>query len=331
MKLRNDTEFMIENWQPSRLLTLSRNPAYPGRFPGNLDRIELIKTESPTVGVQIYEANELDAVAYLDSSPPAIHDIRNEFPGEYISASLLSTLCVFFTVQRPPFDDPRVRRAFVLAADQEELVNTVLQGHQLSATGGFLPPGMPGYSADIGLPYNPDRARQLLAGAGYPEGRGFPDVEWLIPDGLKAVGNFLKDQWRKNLGVTLEWIAPEWAVLLGNDENHRPHLYIMGWSADFADPDNFLRTGLRQQKTGWKNETFDRLVNQQAKQTIDQKERIKLYRQAEKILIEEAVIFPLTHRKMHLLVKPWVRKFPISPVRWWFPKDIVIESARAQE
>jgi ABC-type oligopeptide transport system substrate-binding subunit len=103
----------------------------------------------------------------------------------------------------------------------------------------------------------------------------------------------------------------------------------MGWSADYADPDSFLRTGLRRTRTGWHNDTFDLLVEQQAKQSTNQQERMKLYRQADRILIEEAAILPLTHRTIPWLVKPWISKFPVSPTKWWFPKDIIIEQRDA--
>ena len=87
-----------------------------------------------------------------------------------------------FDVSRPPFDDVRVRRAFVLATDREALVKAA-RPDCFPATGGFVPPGMPGHSPGIGLPYDPGQARRLLAEAGYPGGQGFPVVECLtLPD-----------------------------------------------------------------------------------------------------------------------------------------------------
>ncbi|NIU61783.1 MAG: peptide ABC transporter substrate-binding protein, partial [Pseudomonas stutzeri] len=96
--------------------------------------------------------------------------------------------------------DLRVRRAFSLATDRETFANVFLGGLAFPATGGFIPPGMPGHSAGIGLPYDPEGARRLLAEAGYPGGRGFPAVETLSSRGSNEEGG-LPAQWRENLGV----------------------------------------------------------------------------------------------------------------------------------
>ncbi len=81
-----------------------------------------------------------------------------------------------FDVRRPPFDDARVRQALTLATDREALADSALQGRVAPATGGLSPQGMPGHVPNIALPYAPERARQLLAEAGYAGGRGFPPV-----------------------------------------------------------------------------------------------------------------------------------------------------------
>lgn len=162
--------FKVESWHPDRLLILSRNPRYTGRFTGNLDRIELSTGEDPSTRVKTYEANALDAVTCLDAPPLGLDRVRQKIPEEYVSTLQLSTLCMFFTADRPPFDNPRVRRAFSLATDRETLTNVVLRGYHLPTTGVFLPPGMPGHSAGTALPYNPAQARQLLAQAGYKVG-----------------------------------------------------------------------------------------------------------------------------------------------------------------
>ena len=93
--------------------------------------------------------------------------------------------------------------------------------------------------------------------------------------------------------------------------------------ADYPDPDNFLRTS-EWTSLGWQNETFNNLV-ESARRVSDQAERMSMYRQADKILIEEAAVLPLIYGRYLVLVKPWVRRFPISPIKGTFWKDVIIE------
>ena len=101
-------------------------------------------------------------------------------------------------------------------------------------------------------------------------------------------------------------------------------MFIWGRVADYPDPDNFLNVGFPRERTGWRNEAYDRLV-EKARRIIDQAERMKLYGQADRILIEKAVIMPIVYERWLLVVKPWVRKHPTSAIRTWFWKDVIIE------
>ena len=117
----------------------------------------------------------------------------------------LQTYYVGFDVSRPPFDDPRVRQAFALATDRHMLAHVAMRGHEFPATGGFVPVGMPGHAAGISLPYDPGRARRLLAEAGYRSGCGFPVVEALGARDRQPLSSSLQAQWRENLEVEIHW------------------------------------------------------------------------------------------------------------------------------
>jgi len=207
-----------------------------------------------------------------------------------------------------------------MAVDREKLADEVLEGYLYPATGGFVPPGMPGHSPGIGLPYDPVKARRLLAQAGYPEGRSFPNLE-LVSGRFRNVLEFLKAQWLNNLNAEVTIGIREWATVL--KEAHSSDLSCMGWSTEYHDPEYFLGVCVRCQVPHWRNENYDRLLKE-ARRTSNQGDRISLYQAADKILIEEAVIMPIFYGRRHRLVKPWVR-IPGGGTGIWHLKDVIIE------
>ena len=272
----------------------------------------------------MYEGDALDALDITHFLTSETEAARQRHVQEYVSETELGTFCLSFDASRPPFDDPRVRRAFVLATDRDALA--VARGFVFPATGGFVPPGMPGHLAGIALPYDPEGARELLGEAGYPGGRGFPVVEALAPEGPEApeFAEFFLVQWRGNLDVEILWEGMGWATYLDRLNRSPPHMFAIGWTCDFPDPDNFLRVGLQRNTSGWRNEAYERLV-EDARRAMDQEERMKLYGQAERILVEEAPIMLTAYMRRHRLVKPWVSRFPTSASRPWFWRDVIIE------
>jgi oligopeptide transport system substrate-binding protein len=317
--------FILERWQPRHSILLVRNPEYRGEFTGNVQEVVLIlNVEKSAEWLAMYEADDLDIV-FLPSSPEG-NRVRQRRAEEYLSGPSLNTQYISFNVRRPPFDDPRVRRAFAMAIDKERFASVVFSGYDFPATGGFVPPGMPGHSPGIGLPYDPEQARGLLAEAGYPGGRDFPTVECLGRSLNDKIGlDYLRAQWRENLGIDIKWQITEWGAMLDRLDREPPHLFIMGWTVDYPDPDNPLRVSAHRSWTGWQNESYTELV-ERARRITDHAERMKLYQQADRILIEEAAVVPVLYGRYHFLVKPWVRKFSLSAVSWTFWKDVIVET-----
>jgi oligopeptide transport system substrate-binding protein len=316
--------FCLESWQRGHSMVLVRNPAYHGRFSGNVQRVELsfFSSKEWSKVLDMYEAGELDMLDLLDLQPRERDRARQTHAGEYVTAPLLSTLYVVFDVSRPPFDDVRVRRAFILAADRERLANVVWKGYYSAASGGFVPAGMPGHSAGIGLPYDPEQARQLLAEAGYADGRDFPAVDALMA--LHQVSEYLQTQWLENLGLEISWQTMEVGAFIDKVDKDPPHLLLFAWGADYPDPDNFLRVCPARDRAHWQDQRYNSLV-EEAWHITDQRERLAMYQQADRLLVEEAAIMPLLYQRMHLLVKPWVSKYPTTAIRVWFWKDVIIE------
>jgi oligopeptide transport system substrate-binding protein len=318
VNLVSNGPFQLESYQPGGSFILARYPAYHGRFSGNLQEVE-IKQNVPILSPEElarYESDDVD-IAYLsEATIPA----RHRYVDEFISEPQPGTIFVGFETSRPPFDDLRVRRAFVMAVDRERLADEVLGGFHYPATGGLVPPAFPGHSSGIALPYDPDQARQFLAQAGYPEGRGFPILE-LVYYRLPKVLEYLKAQWSQNLNLDIPIEIMEFAKFIKQPRSR--NLLCMGWTADYPDPDSFLRVCVRKFVPHWRNEPYERLL-EGARRTSNQGERIPSYQAADKILIKQAAIMPITYFSGHWLVKPWV-KIPEGYRGFRFYKNIILE------
>jgi ABC-type oligopeptide transport system substrate-binding subunit/class 3 adenylate cyclase len=319
--------FQLQSRESGQSMVLVRSPLYHGRRTGNVQRLEFSFVFGSPGQLEMYQADELDVLFVwglaADRIRPGVQArIKQRHAEEYLPIPWPSVFGVVFDVTRPPFDDVRVRRALVLATDRETLVPVITGGFGASpATGGIVPHLMPGHSPGIALPYDPQQARELLAQAGYPGGRGFPPVHaFAWPNGLPWPEH-LQTQWRDNLGIDIAWRLGEWSTFYGPGEF--PQLWLDGWVFGYPDPDYFLRLA-SPARFGWRNETYDNLV-ERAKREMDPAERIKLYRQADKMLIEEAVMLPTHYGLASMLLKPWVKKLPGTTFGWWLWKNVIIE------
>ena len=320
--------FRLESRDPGKSMTLARNPLYHGAFGGNVERVQLalMPPEDWQAILARYQAGKSDAMDMAGVPPSVVSDAERQRPGsKVLRFPRLATFYVVFDVTRPPFDDPRVRQAFVLGTERQAVAAGGLMSGVSPATGGLAPRGMPGYCEGIAPPYDLDRARQLLAEAGYPDGRGFPAMHCLAMSGpaLQALSSFLQGQWRQNLGLDVSWKTMEWGEYAERVREEHPHVYLLCWVADFPDPDTYLRVGV-DIHSAWRNDAYASLV-EQARHAMNQAERMSLYRQAEKILADEAPIMVVGYGEETFLLQPWVGKFPASAVVESFWKDVVIE------
>jgi ABC-type oligopeptide transport system substrate-binding subunit/class 3 adenylate cyclase len=316
--------FRLKSWHPGKKMIMVRNPEYHGRFTGNLDCVEMYLRETGMAeGLKMLEMYERDQLDVVDITAPEVNRVRQKYAGEYRKIQRHLTVYLQFDPSRPPFDDVRVRRAFVHATDREALVRAV-RPDCFPAIGGFVPPGMPGFQPGIAHPFDPEQARQLLAEAGFAAGHGFPDVKCIAQIDRVDLGENLQAQWKEVLGVNIRVEAVAWHEILARLSEHMPPLCILGWRADYPDPDNFLRARIGDfERQRWRHEAYTKLVKS-AQRSLDQNERIKLYAEAERILAEEAPIMPILYRSTRILVKPWVTSYPTTGLREWFFKDVII-------
>ncbi len=309
--------FQLDSYEPGESISLVRDQTYHKGSSGNLERAEvtLIESRDSLEQFELYERNSVD-IAYLNEKT---YHTRHRFAEEYLSEPGQGLHFVGFDTSRPPFDDLRVRRAFVMAVDRETLADEILDGFNVPASGGFVPPTIPGHSPGISLPYDPTQARQLMTKAGYPDGQGFPTFEigWDRPS---MVEPFVA-QWLVNLNVEVTIEITDWENVLRKYPLR--NAYFNGWNADYPDPDNFLRVGVQYLIPHWRNDEYDQLL-EEAQRTLDQSERIRVYQKADKILIEEAAVMPITYMRRHKLCKPWV-KLPARGIVNYPLKDIILE------
>ncbi len=319
--------FQLESWdRPSgKTIRFTRNPRYFGRFKGNIKRVTLVFYQNELDMYQSFVGGELDRVEFL--IPQFTQDELKHYQevGQLHISTVPFVDAIYFVTDRPPFDNPDLRRAFVLATDREKLAREI--ENQLPATGGYIPPGLPGHSPDIGLPYDPQEARRILAAAGYPQGRGFPPVGLLLglvglEKGDNLVFAFLQEMWKRNLGVTIQKCWADSATM-EFEARQDFHYFFIGWLADYPDPASFLQTNFLIDQSHWQNPIFEALI-EEGQHTLDQGRRVDLYRQADRVLLEEAVVLPLFYGRIYELRQPWVHKLTGSSIyspQW---KDITL-------
>ena len=322
--------FRLQAWDRGSDMALARNPLYAGDCGGNVERVVLHFPQDPStqdlsLPLRRYLHNDLDVVTLTDASVQEGDHIRQQFAAEYVSAPWLFTVYLGFVTSRPPLDDLRVRQALALGLDQEELANVVLRGMYAPGTGGLVPAGMPGHSPQVGLPCDPDRARQLLAAAGCTARSGLTVLQGLsVPPIDPLVTAYLQAQWGENLGIRVAWDVADWLPFQRRLQRDPPHLYTLAAFAAWPDPGGLVAADYIRECTRWANPAHAELV-EGARHVLDQGTRLDLLRRAEQILAHEAPVVPLFYGRQHLLVKPWVRSFPISLLNRWYLKDAVIE------
>lgn len=203
---------------------------------------------------------------------------------------------------KKPFDDPRVRQALSLCVDKARIIRKIIKSGGVAADS-LTPPGTARYTPPKGLGYDPERARKLLAEAGYPGGKGFPRIEYIfnasaggaaVPHGKIAVE--LQQMWHDELGIDMELRQLEWGTFLASESRLDYDLGRSSWIADYNDPETFLNLMMSDNgnnQTGWKSAEYDSLIRS-ADEQLDPAAREKKFQEAEAMLIRDAVpIIPI--------------------------------------
>ena len=183
---------------------------------------------------------------------------------------------------------------------------------------------MPGYAPENGLPFQPQAARRLLSAAGHPSGGDLPPVFCVVRPARRRPLQEVQAQWRRHLNIEVKLRLVPPPDFMEYITKEQPPIFAAGWWADYNDPDNFLRICVEMDLPQWRHERYWALLAQ-ARRTTVQEERLALYQQVDALFMQEAVLIPLIYSEQHVMLKPWVRRFPTAPVKHsGFWKDVLI-------
>ena len=184
-----------------------------------------------------------------------------------------------------------------MAIDREKLVENITKGGQIPAYT-MTPPGTMGYYPKSTLAFDPEGAKNLLSEAGYPNGEGFPAIEILYNtnEGHRKIAVALQEMWKDYLNIDIKLLNQEWKVYLATESAGDYQISRGGWIGDYVDPNNFLDMflcGGGNNRTGWCNEEYDRLILEVAPSQSSHEERLAVFQQAETMLLDDMPIIPV--------------------------------------
>lgn len=213
----------------------------------------------------------------------------------------------------PQFKDKRVRQAIAMAINRDRICDEVLSGQNVRADG-ILPPGVPGHRDHAAVyPYDVAKAKQLLAAAGYPGGRGFPPLKIAFrgeQTDVQLVSEAVAQELRQNLGITVNQEPMEWGAYLQRNDAKKNPFFHMRWAADYLDPQNFISlfftTTGNENKISYSNPKVDALC-EKADADLKPEERLKLYAEAEDLVLQDAPWVPIYFQRDAELISPRVK------------------------
>jgi oligopeptide transport system substrate-binding protein len=293
--------YELAYWRLNDKVRLVKNPRYWDAAHTRSDIIDLLPVGSPSAALNLYMDGQADIVWDKELIPTELVDLLLKRP-DFHQFNYLATYFVRFNVTRKPFDDPRVRQALALAVDKERIVKKITRAGERPASH-LVPDETANYLPVQGLGYDPARARRLLAEAGYPGGKGFPEFDYIFNAAAggsakihEEIAIELQQMWRDQLGIHMNLRQLEWKVYLSALDHLQYNLARSSWVADYDDPQTFLgmfTSNDGNNRTGWKDERYDALIKEANEQT-DLTKRAKLFQQAETILVRDQVpIIPL--------------------------------------
>lgn len=319
--------FVIKDWVVNQVLSVRKNDQYWDSDNIKLNEIHFHAVQSLTAEERMFRAGQLHMT--LDLPPEKVEVYRRENNPAFNSFPLYSTYYYAFNTQKPPLNDVRVRKALAYAVDRRLLTERVMKGGEIPAHA-FTPPNKLGYTPEAKMPEDVALARQLLAEAGYPDGKGFPRITILYNtfEHHQTIAVVLQQMWKENLGIDVNLQNEDWKVWLDSVRLGNFEISRSGWGGDYVDPNTFLDvhvTGGGNNKSNWSNARYDELIRL-ASQTSDQQERFAYFQEAEAILVNEVPIIPLYTYVRNRLIHPAVKNWHNNILDDYFYRNVYLEA-----
>lgn len=312
--------FVPVEYKPGSHLLMKRNELYHGKKPA-LDSVLMKIVNEDSTALNLFRAGQIDFVRPINFlemgdlvKTPAFHE-----------APYYRTCFININTKQYPFTLPKVRQALAMAIDTTK-IETIMH-RSLKAAHSFVDPTIFPEGKMSGIGFNPEGAKKLLKDAGVdPTKMSHIELFTYASDENALLTQFIQDQLKKNLGLSVEIQMPEFKMYRTQLELGSGALYHRCWGADYADPDSYLGIFLSDSgnnRTGWKNTRYDELVKKAAT-LANGPERTKTYKEALDILLkQEAPAVPLYYDSLIFLVNPKFKNFVINPLNYAFFKDIV--------
>ena len=324
--------YMITEWTPSERIVLTKNPNYVGGWDNSKivsDSITLLLLEDSSASYAAYNSGE--AVLIKDVPTDEIPSLtKAEDGGDFYVDTILGTYYVSLNLKRDAFQDVKVRKALNLAIDRDYVANTIMQGTYTTADS-IVGPGIVdenGYFHDNGnAPYisadyeaNLAEAKKLLEEAGYPNGEGFPTIEYSCNDAGYHVplAEYLQQAWG-DLGITLTISKMEWSSFTAARRAGEYDVARNGWVMDYNDPSNMLDlfcSGNGNNDGKYSNPDFDAAID--ASRVADSAEHFAQLHKAEDILMEDMGCLPIAYYNDYWLQSPTLKGTWHSPYGYWY-------------
>lgn len=288
--------FTFEEWKQDQRVTLKKNPNYwrkdaNGKQLPYLNGFEIVVIPDSTVAWEEFKKGNINFMR--DVPERRVEEARKLLGSSFLYAPQPGIYYFGFNMRKAPFkDNKKLRQAMNYAIDRERMNDLVMEGLFMPATG-VMPPSMPGFNKNLkGYQYNPEKAKQLMKEAGYPNGLEIT-MQVNQSDRNKAVAEAAQAQLAE-LGIKMNIKIVDWGLHLDMLDRGECDMYRMGWVVDYLDPDNFLYVNLSSKNPGikgnysfYENAEVDKLLDQ-ARVVTDQKKRIEMYQKAETIIVDEA-------------------------------------------
>lgn len=315
--------FALEEWKPHQHIAVRKNPHYWDAANVKLDGIRFLAFDSGDTEERAFRAGQVDVTMAVPFSK--LVPYRTEQPALIRSVPLNETRYLVVNVNRPPLNDPRVRRALALAIDRTALVEKVILSGEPAFN--FVPAGLGGYRPAARLKEHVTEARRLLAEAGFPEGRGFPQLELATWPVSSAQLEALQQMWHRELGIDITLAQREARTHLASLAAGDFALAFMTAIPDYdgaSDLFTQLTTNHPLNYPHWHDAEFDRLVAT-AGSLVDPAARNAAYQQAEARLLAELPVIPLYFNAQNFLISPKVKHWQADRLWTRFYRSLSLE------